>query len=137
MTMPSRRSQRYGALLGALTLSVLVWGCSDSPTGTDGTDTGPASVAVTPEAPTLLSLGDTANLSATVRNASGGTVSTSVTWTSSAAAVATVDGEGRVVAVANGTATITATAGSANGTASVTVQQAVDSMEASGDAQSA
>lgn len=137
MTTSSRKLRVRRALLPALTLSVLVWGCSDSPTGTDGTDTGPASVAVAPGAATLLSLGDTAALSATVRNASGGTLATSVTWTSSAAAVATVDGEGRVVAVANGTATITANAGSASGTATVTVEQAVDSMAASGDAQSA
>ena len=137
MTTPSLGSWRYGALVGALTLSVLMWGCGDSPTGTDGNDSEPASIAVTPEAPTLVSLGDTASLSATVRNASGGTVSTSVTWTSSATGVATVDGEGRVVAVANGTATITASAGGVSGSASVTVRQEVDSLAASGDAQSA
>jgi hypothetical protein len=137
MNTSSRKLRVRRALVPALVLSVLAWGCGDSPTGTDGNDAEPASVAVSPDAPTLVSLGDTVDLSATVRNSSGGTVSASVTWTSSATGVATVDGEGRVVAVANGTATITARAGGASGTASVTVQQAVDSLATSGDAQSA
>jgi hypothetical protein len=141
MTTRSGKSQVCRALVPAVALSVLVWGCGDSPTGTNGNgggggDTEPASIAVTPDARTLVSLGDTATLSATVRNAAGGSVSASVTWNSSAADVATVDGEGRVVAVGNGSATITAAAGNATGTASVTVQQAVDSLATSGDAQS-
>ncbi len=44
-------------------------------------------------------------------------------WESSDEAVATVDGSGLVAAAGNGTATITATAGGASGTAAVTVAQ--------------
>lgn len=47
-----------------------------------------------------------------------------VTWTSSATGVATVDTNGKVTAVATGTATITATAGSQSATCVVTVENA-------------
>lgn len=137
MKSTSLRGRAHVAVLSTLALAVLAVGCGDSPTGNGGDDTTPASVSVTPGTATLVSLGDTTDLSATVRNASGGTLSAAVTWTSSNTGVATVDGEGRVVAVANGAATITATAGTADGSASITVQQAVDSLAASGDAQSA
>ena len=50
---------------------------------------------------------------------------TAVSWTSSDASVATVDASGLVTAAGNGTATITATAGSVSGTATVTVAQEV------------
>ena len=135
MKTTSLRTRAFRASVAALTVSLLAWGCGDSPTGT-GNDAEPASVTVTPGSASLVSLGDTADLSATVRNASGGTLSTGVSWSSSDVGIATVDTQGRVVAVANGTATITATAGAAAGTAAVTVQQAVDSLEGSGDAQS-
>ncbi|MDT8340245.1 MAG: Ig-like domain-containing protein [Longimicrobiales bacterium] len=131
----SLRTRAFRTSISALTVALLAWGCGDSPTGT-GNDGEPASVTVAPGSATLVSLGDTAGLSATVRNASGGTLSTGVSWSSSDAGIAIVDTQGRVVAVANGTATVTATAGAANGTASITVQQAVDSLKGSGDAQS-
>ena len=54
-----------------------------------------------------------------------------VTWTSSASSVATVDASGLVTAAGNGTATITASAGSASGSAVVTVTQSVASVEVS------
>ena len=54
-----------------------------------------------------------------------------VTWTTSANSVATVDAAGVVTAAGNGTATITATAGSASGTGMVTVTQTVASVEVS------
>ena len=44
-----------------------------------------------------------------------------VTWTSSASSVATVDVSGLVTAAGNGTATITASVGNAQGTAEITV----------------
>ena len=52
-----------------------------------------------------------------------------VTWTTSANSVATVDAIGVVTAAGNGTATITATAGSASGSAVVRVTQTVASVE--------
>ena len=54
-----------------------------------------------------------------------------VTWTSSASSVATVDASGLVTAAGSGTATITASSGDASGSATVTVQQSVASVEVS------
>lgn len=70
-----------------------------------------------------LTVGDTASLSATVlpENASNRTV----TWSSSAPAVVTVDGSGKLTAVAEGTATITAkTVNDLTASCRVTVQKA-------------
>ena len=53
------------------------------------------------------------------------------TWTTSANSVATVDAAGVVTAAGNGTATITASAGSASGSVVVTVTQEVASVEVS------
>ncbi|WP_189011719.1 NPCBM/NEW2 domain-containing protein, partial [Deinococcus malanensis] len=65
-----------------------------------------SAVSVTPDAATVAT-GATAQLQASV-SASGG-ASTAVTWTTSAAGVATVSSTGLVTAVAAGSATITAT----------------------------
>ena len=54
-----------------------------------------------------------------------------VTWTSSASSIATVDASGLVTAAGNGTATITASAGPASGSAVVTVMQSVALVEVS------
>ena len=92
----------------------------------DGTTDPPpvASVVVTPGATTLLSLGETVQLTASARDASGNAVSgKSFTWTSSDQAIATVSGTGLVTAVTNGSVTITATADGFNGTATVLVDQ--------------
>ena len=56
-----------------------------------------------------------------------------VTWASNAAAVATVSASGLVTAVANGSATITATAGAASGSATVTVTQVVSAVNVAPD----
>ena len=78
---------------------------------------------------TSLSLteGESATLSATVKpdNATNKTVS----WSSSNSSVATVDAAGKVSAVAEGTATITAKAGEKSATCSVTVTKKVVAVE--------
>src|SRR3989449_5723764 len=82
-----------------------------------------ASVSV---APTSLSLtvGQTGQLTATPRDASGNPLSGRVvTWTSSSAAVATVNSTGLVTALGAGTATLTATSEGKSGTAAITVTQ--------------
>ncbi len=77
---------------------------------------------VTPATAELTALGETVQLRAEVRDQHGQAMaSASVTWASGSAAVATVSNSGLVTAAANGTATITATAGSVSGTATVTV----------------
>lgn len=88
---------------------------------TSPTPTPVASVSVNPTTAALV-IGSTLTISATVRDANGGTLSGRVvTWTSSDAAVATVSNSGVVTAVATGNATITATSEGKNATAAVTV----------------
>ena len=86
-------------------------------------------VTVNPASATLTSLGETARFTAEVRDQNGQVMSgAAVAWAGSDASVASVDGSGVVTAVANGTATITAMAGSVSGTAGVTVEQMPDSV---------
>ncbi|MBR5255149.1 MAG: Ig domain-containing protein [Bacteroidales bacterium] len=74
-----------------------------------------------------LKAGETATLTATVKpdNATNKTVS----WSSSNSSVATVDAAGKVSAVAEGTATITAKAGDKTATCTVTVKKNVVDVE--------
>ena len=82
------------------------------------------SVDVSPAAPSLASLGETAQLAVTARDANANAVAgRAFAWTSSDEGVASVGGSGEVTAVANGSATITATTGGIAGTASVLVDQ--------------
>lgn len=96
-----------------------------------------ASVDVTPDGAALDALGATVQLSASVTDANGQAVSgASVSWSSLNAPVATVSSTGLVTAVANGTADIVATANGHADTVTVTVQQAVASIEISPSAAS-
>jgi uncharacterized protein YjdB len=83
-----------------------------------------ASVAVSP--PTAdVQVGGTVQLTATPRDAAGNPLTgRTVTWESSAPGVATVDANGRVTAVAPGTATIRATSEGRTGTSTITVTAA-------------
>ncbi len=84
----------------------------------------PTTIVVTPSPVTLATVGHSQQLTAVVKDQSG-TVMTGqkVTWASNALAVATVDTTGKVTAVANGTATVTAASGSASQPVTVTVAQ--------------
>ena len=89
----------------------------------------PATVTVRPETVSLEALGDTLRLTADVRDKEGGPIpGAAVAWTSSNPMVATVDGSGLVTAAGNGTATVTATAGSVSASAVVTAAQRVASV---------
>jgi hypothetical protein len=79
-----------------------------------------ASVAVAPASATINS-GQTQQFTATLTDLHGNTVSRPVTWATSAAAFATIDGGGLATGVAPGTATVTATSGGASGTATLAV----------------
>ncbi len=94
----------------------------------------PASNTVTPPPPAAvasvsvsgstspMTVGATAQLAATPRDASGTALTgRTVTWTTSAASVATVSGTGLVTAIAPGPATITATSEGIAGSAAITV----------------
>ena len=80
------------------------------------------SVVVSPAADTV-ALGDTLRLAAAAFDENGQAVpGAEFRWSSSDGSVASVDGTGLVTGVAEGTATITATAGDARGTAEITVE---------------
>ena len=111
----------------ALVVSLSILGCGTDAAGpTDIDAPTPVGTSLTISATVLSfsSLGVTEQLTATVRDQNGATMSgASVAWASSASSVANVSPTGLIAAVADGTATITVTSGSATGTASVTVEQ--------------
>ena len=83
-------------------------------------------VSVSPPADTLVALGDTVRLAAEARDANGHVVATAeFAWSSGDVAVVTVDAAGLATAVANGSASVTASSGSVSGSAEVTVAQEV------------
>ncbi|UCG86403.1 MAG: Ig-like domain-containing protein, partial [Gemmatimonadota bacterium] len=85
-----------------------------------------SSIVVTPAAATLGALGDEQQFAAEARDAGGNPLVTQpvFVWTeSSGGAVVTIDGDGLVTAVGNGTSQITASAEGVSGTADVTVSQ--------------
>ena len=89
-------------------------------------------VTVTPATVTVAARGDTARLTAEVRDQIGRVMAgATVSWSSSDATVAEVDASGLVTATGAGTAAITATSGSASGNATVTVAQQVSEVAVS------
>lgn len=117
----------------AMVAAAWVYACSDGGTEPQPSDPRrPTAVTVAPATAQLAALGETVQLSAEVRDQDGNIMSgTALTWSSSDASVATVDGTGLVAAAGNGTAMITATVGGASGTAAITVMQEPDSVEVS------
>jgi uncharacterized protein YjdB len=79
-----------------------------------------ASVDVSPASATI-EVDETVDLDAVPRDADGNALDRPVTWSSSNTSVATVDADGLVTGVAEGTATITATCEGKTGTAAITV----------------
>lgn len=78
----------------------------------------------------ILNVGKSVTLTATVTPEEIA-ADTTVTWSSSDEAVATVDSNGKVTAVSSGNATITATAGEESATCDITVQKAASKPAAS------
>ena len=84
------------------------------------------SIVIAPPMATLMSLGTTVQLEATVLDRNGQPVSdASVNWSSGNEGVATVDGSGLVTAAGPGTTEITARSGVVEGTMTVSVMQRV------------
>ena len=106
-------------LLALLTAAI---GCGSGTPTTSPPPPPPVAATVT-VAPTTLALveGETGTLTATVKDASGATITANVTWSAAPAGVVTVSSSGRVTAVAAGSATITARAGTTMATATVIV----------------
>ena len=118
--IPNLRHRRFAAATVALLLALA--GCDDATT--------PIPVAeIVVDAPTtFVDAGQTLQLSATARDASGSPLEgVRFNWTSSNEAVATVI-EGLVTAVAPGTATIVSSAGNQQGRIDITVELAVGSV---------
>ncbi len=116
---------RLSAVLASLALG---WACGgDSATAPEPAR--PTTVTVSPATHELTALGQTIQVGAEVRDQNARVMAgATVTWTSSANSVATVNASGLVTAAGNGTATITASAGEASGSAVVTVMQSVASV---------
>ena len=109
-----------------LTALLLLAACGDGGTTPTSPPNPPwpvaTSITLSATALSFSSLGATQQLSATVKDQNGAAMaSATVTWTTSAASVATVSSTGLVTSVADGSATITATEGSVSATASVSV----------------
>ena len=108
---------------------MLVLSCGDGAVEPSPPVSAPVAItmAVNPASATLTALDETTRFTAEVRAQDGQVMAgTAVAWASSDASVASVDASGLVTAVANGGATITATAGSASGSARGTARITVD-----------
>lgn len=93
----------------------------------------PTTVALDASTVSFTAIGQTQKLTASVTDQDGASIaSPEITWTTSNPSVAAVDASGVVSAVGNGSATITATAGSATQTAEVTVAQIPSQIEKTG-----
>ncbi len=108
----------------SLFLLLGVLSCGDGGSGPTKVETPVASaVVVMPSTQSLEVLGQTAQLTAQVRDQNGSVMTgASVTWSSSAPAVVSISSGGLATAVSEGAAVVSARAGSASGAASITVQ---------------
>lgn len=79
-----------------------------------------ASISVSSNAPSI-SVGQSTQVTAVVKDASGNVLSTPVTWSTSSSAIATVSATGLVSGIAAGTATITASSGTVQGSTTINV----------------
>ena len=127
----NRTIMRTSTLLAGV---LLASGCGDgdSATGPVPDPHRPTTLTVSPFTAELTALGATVQLTAEVRSQNAELMpAATVTWSSSSTAVAAVDQSGLVTAVSIGTAAITARAGSASGSAGITVTQTVESVRVS------
>ncbi len=125
----NRRRPSEALVLCAL-LFLFAVNCGDEgPTGTTEPPT-VVSVEVTPATQTLTALGETVQFTAVAKDADGRTIAgRTFTWTSSATGVATVTAAGLATALDNGTTTVRGTTAGVSGSASLTVSQAVATLE--------
>ena len=138
----TKRGTRRAGLVTAALFGVSIVGCGGGDEGTQVEQPVPTTVEISPESATLTFIDATQGFTAVVRDQNGRAMqNTTVSWSSSDAAVFAVSGNGSsatVTAAANGTGTLTATSGQASGTASVEVAQTPAKLEMlSGDEQEA
>ena len=129
MTMPysepprhaRKRSTRLVQVM-VLATGVALGACDSEPTGLEPV----TSLTITPSTVRLSAIRATSTLTVTAKGASGQDTDVGVVaWTSQDTTVATVSADGVVTAVGNGTSDITALAGGATATATLTVEQVV------------
>lgn len=104
---PANTAVFRGMTAGTVTVTATAGGRTALCTITVAQDT-PASVTITPAGPEFLPVGETRQLTAQVNYTLGSAGNQNVVWSSSDPQVATVDRNGKVTAVAEGTATILA-----------------------------
>ena len=136
-TRPGARSPHSHRCRVLFLAPLLAAGCGDGEPGTapPGAPV-PTTLAITPSSAVLAALGQTVQLTATVRDQTGAVMSgIGVNWASSDGGIVTVDPAGLVTAVSNGATNITATVqgGGASGGAAITVSQAVTALTVSPD----
>lgn len=104
---------------------IFVSACGSDSGGNTGPSAVPASVTVSPPSVTLDAISATVQFSATVKDQNGQTINgASVVWASSNSSVLSIDGStGMATAVATGDVSVTATSGTASGSASAKVRQ--------------
>ena len=122
---PSVVTVNASGLAGAVAIgSATITATSEGRTGTAVVSVSNVPVATVTVSPASASVvaGQTAQLAATTRDASGNVLTgRSIVWTSSNGSVATVSGSGLVTGVTAGSATITATSEGQSGSAAMTV----------------
>ena len=131
-----RYSEHRSFFLSALTcIALSACGGGGSGGGDRDRDAQPVltSLSVSPAELTLEALGATAQLEATARDQNGNALSAQFTWGSSDTVVVTVDADGLVTALNNGTTMVTVRSGGVSASVSVTVEQAPASIALSGD----
>ena len=92
----------------------------------------PTTIEITPNSATFSHAGATKNFRSVVRDQHGAVMDVAMSWSASDLSVFTVTGSGNiatVIAVDNGTGTLTATADQANGAVSVTVERTPTKLE--------
>ena len=106
----------------AFALAFATFACSSNTTEVEEEPT-QTTITLSRSTVTLIYLGATETIVATVRDQNGDAVVANVSWSTADASVATVDGSGTVVATGKGTTTVTASVGSVSATATVVVNQ--------------
>ena len=121
---------RSGAA-AALLLVAVIAGCTNDD-GTGPVSAVPTTIAISPGSATLTYINEKKGFDAAVYDQNGSEIDRPVSWSVSDTSVITAAGDSAratVTAVANGSATLLATAGSASDTVTVTVQQVAGGLE--------
>ncbi len=109
--------------LGVACLAALLSSCGSNAQTTTPEDPVPTTLAITPSIVAFSFLTESRALLADIRDQNGGPFAATVTWSTSDAAVVSIDAAGVASAIGNGSATITATAAGLTSTLTIQVQQ--------------